>query len=138
MISILSKPATERLPAGKAGRGFRLLVSKISFLLFFCFLSSVCQAAPLDYEVLVKPEIAWQGKIVKVQVAERADLASIKGEFLGQKFSLYKEGDDFVGIVGVPTNQKVGHYDLRLIITQADGKTVEQVKNVKVWQTKFP
>jgi len=106
--------------------------SLLAFI-FLCLFVNLASALTIE----VEPEIAWQGKIIEVRVL-LAGIQEVKGEFLGQKFNLYEQGDDFVGIVGVPTNQKVGHYDLRLIITQADGKTVEQVKNVKVWQTKFP
>ena len=92
--------------------------------------------AQAEFTVSVKPEAAWQGKVIEVKVLSNG-IKDINAEFLGQKFKLYPDGDNFSGIVGVPTNQKVGSYDLRLIITQTNGKLVEQVKPIKVWQTKF-
>lgn len=93
--------------------------------------------AQAGFTVSVAPEVAWQGKVIEVQVPS-AGIKDISAEFLGQKFKLYQDENEFVGIVGIPTNQKPDNYDLRLIITQADGKTVEQTKSLKVWQTKFP
>ncbi|MFH1361031.1 MAG: M23 family metallopeptidase [bacterium] len=107
----------------------------LSLILAF-FLMAAFAMAETPFSVSVTPEIAWQGKVLEIKVP-LAGIKDIRAEFLGQKFKLYPDGDVFVGIVGVPTNQKVGHYDLRLIITQTDGKIVEQTKNIKVWQTKF-
>lgn len=91
-----------------------------------------------DLRINIDPPIAWQGKIIKVRVASAEGIASVSGVFIKKKFKCYRSGDDFKGVVGVPINQKTGHYNLRLIVTRNDGSTEKIVKKLKVWATKFP
>jgi hypothetical protein len=107
------------------------------FLLVLLTLSqSVCIAQ--DLEIVTEPKIAWQGKILKVQIVPPEGISKAEATFLGQKFPCYKRGDDFCGIVGVPIDQKPGYYNLSLIVTRKDGSTEKITKRMKVWATKFP
>jgi murein DD-endopeptidase MepM/ murein hydrolase activator NlpD len=89
-------------------------------------------------DVIVEPTIAWQGKVITVNVSSEGDIASVKGRFLDQDFRLYKKGDVFRGIVGVPINQKAGYYTLKLFFRRLNGTTMSGMKRLKVWDTKFP
>ncbi|PIS31403.1 hypothetical protein COT42_01150 [Candidatus Saganbacteria bacterium CG08_land_8_20_14_0_20_45_16] len=108
-------------------------------LFFFCLAFLGLMVASLFAQPIVdiSPSVAWQGKVIEVKIPA-AGITGVEGKFLGQKFKLYPQEDNFVGIIGVPTDQKPGNYNLRLIITQTDGKTIEQVEMLKVWPTKFP
>ncbi|MBU0672442.1 MAG: M23 family metallopeptidase [Candidatus Margulisbacteria bacterium] len=84
------------------------------------------------------PTVAWQGKVVAVRLISAESVSEVSGSFLGNKFNCYRSGDDYQGVVGVPIDQKVGHYDLKLFITKNDGTKTEISKKMKVWETRFP
>lgn len=107
----------------------------IVFGLFLVFFVTPCFS---EVQLTIDPPIAWQGKIIKVRVASAEGIVSISGVFLDKKFKCYRTGDDFKGVVGVPINQKTGHYNLKLIVTRQDGSKEKIVKKLKVWATKFP
>jgi murein DD-endopeptidase MepM/ murein hydrolase activator NlpD len=109
------------------------------FLTAVVFLSLVLvNQAFCDLQIITEPNIAWQGKIVRVKLAAPEGVSTVKGSFLGQKFLCYKSGDDYRGIIGIPINQKPGYYNLRLIITHQDGRSETLTKRMKLWSTRFP
>ncbi len=103
-------------------------------LLTTVLLSSLC----LAYEIQLSSPVAWQGKVLIVGITSAESVRNVSGKFLNQNFKCHKRGDGFRGIVGVPINQKPGHYDLALTITQQDGTSEDLNKRMKVWATKFP
>ncbi|NQT30010.1 MAG: M23 family metallopeptidase [Candidatus Saganbacteria bacterium] len=105
----------------------------IFLLCLFCS-SSFCAVAA---ELVVDPEIAWQGKIITIRLVS-IEAEQVSGQFLNQEFYCYRSGDDYYGVVGVPVNQKTGYYDLDLIVTRKDGQTQAITRTLKVWATKFP
>jgi hypothetical protein len=52
-------------------------------------------------EIETSPQIAWQGKVLKVKLVSPEEVSSVKGSFLGRRFPLYNVGDDYRGIIGV-------------------------------------
>lgn len=107
-------------------------MKKLFSLFFILFiLPSICLAS---LEISINPPVAWQGKTMVVSVMS---VRSVEGMFLGQRFRLFFDGEKFKGIIGVPVDQKVGEYNLRLTITKEDGSVFEVDKIVKVWATKF-
>jgi hypothetical protein len=114
--------------------------SHFFFLVFLLFIflnyQSLCSAQ--NVELVIEPEIAWQGKVLTVKVLSAEGIARVKATFLDQKFDCYEDGDYFRGIVGIPTDQKPGFYDLKLIITRNDESTEIINREMKVWATKFP
>jgi hypothetical protein len=106
----------------------------VIFLAVLLFVGSSASAPQL----VVDPSIAWQGKIVCIKVPVEEGISAVSGRFLNQDFACYKSADDFRGIIGVPINQKPGHYNLKLIITCKNGKLETLTRKMKVWTTKFP
>ncbi len=107
-------------------------------LLFIVFFSVLFSQPGACYDFSIEPNVAWQGKVLNIKLVSAEEIAGVKARFLNQDFKLFKAGDDYQGVVGVPLNQKPGHYNLRLIITNKDGKTKELTKRLKVWATRFP
>jgi len=107
--------------------------SLLIFLLFSFFLS-----VSWAYELSTSSPVAWQGKVLTVKLLSPEGIARVDASFLDQTFQCYKNGDDFKGVIGVPTDQKTGYYDLKLIVTGEDGKVEDIDKEMKVWATKFP
>ena len=89
-------------------------------------------------QIITQPEVAWQGKVLRVKLMAAEGVKEVSGRFVNRKFPCYKKGDDYVGIIGVPINQKVGHYNLELIVTYNDGQSESITKKMKLWETKFP
>jgi hypothetical protein len=109
------------------------------FLFFLCLgLVSRAFCISVDPDLVVKPNIAWQGKTLTVKLISPEGIAWVKGRFLGQDFVCYKADSDFRGIIGVPLDQKPGHYDLSLYIYNKDGTLNSLHRRIKVWSTKFP
>ena len=113
---------------------------KLQFILtiLFFILSFKGFSAAQNVEIIIGPDVAWQGKVVTVNLLSAEGIAKANASFLNRQFNLYKKGDDFQGIVGVPTDQKPGFYDLKLIITRGDGSEETINREMKVWATKFP
>ncbi len=105
-------------------------------MVIFTLSQSVCIAQ--DFEIVTEPDIAWQGKTLKVQIVSPEGISKVEAAFLDQKFPCYKRGDDFCGIVGVPVDQKPGYYNLGIIVTRDGGSTEKITRRMKVWATKFP
>lgn len=114
----------------------RKFLSCLILLIFILAYEGFCDSQ--DFDLVIEPKIAWQGKVLTIKVLSAEGIAEVKASFLGQEFKCYKNGDDFQGIVGVPINQKPGHYNLRLTFTRADGYEKRTVSKVKSWATKFP
>ena len=98
----------------------------------------VAAAVSAELNLSVYPEVAWQGKTLKVRLSGAENITQANGSFLGQKFQLFQSGEDYIGVVGVPINQKAGRYDLALTLTQANGSQQKLSRQMKVWDTKFP
>ena len=105
-------------------------------LIFVMLFAATAVVAELNLSVY--PAVAWQGKTLKVRLSGAENITQAKGSFLGQKFKLFKAGDDYIGVVGVPINQKPNYYDLTLTLTQANGSQQKLSKKMKVWATRFP
>lgn len=95
-------------------------------------------SAALDHELLLKPEIARQGKCFSITVTSAEGFSEIEGRFLGQNFSCYKKGNFFQGIIGVLPEQKPGNYPLSLTMVRDDGAREKRVISVKVSSARFP
>ncbi|MBU1026470.1 MAG: M23 family metallopeptidase [Candidatus Margulisbacteria bacterium] len=108
-----------------------------SLIAITLFLTSFSFCNAQDLQVVVNPSIAWQGKVLSVKLVSAEGVAGVKARFLNQDFKLFRTSDDYHGVVGVPLNQKPGYYNLKLIITRADGKTQNLTKQLKVWATRF-
>ncbi len=109
------------------------------FWLFLCLFSAfrpICGSEGPD--LVITPDIAWQGKTLTVKLVSEEGISQVKGRFLNQDFVCYKCEGGFRGIVGVPLDQKPGHYDLSLSISNKDGKVARLDHKMKVWATKFP
>ncbi len=107
-------------------------------LTLLLIIASLAGPVAADYQVVVDPSVAWQGKVIRMSVIPSQGISSISGLFLGQKFDCYQAGAEWSGVVGVPIHQKPGHYKLKLFITREDGTQETLVRNLKVWSTKFP
>lgn len=105
--------------------------------MLFVFASpALCVAS--DADLVISPEIAWQGKTLTVRLGSAEGISGVKGHFLNQDFVCYKCEGGFRGIVGVPVDQKPGYYNLGLFIINKDGKVERLNRKMKVWATKFP
>jgi Peptidase family M23 len=106
----------------------------VIFLYILIFISPVIGSP----QIVTDPQIAWQGKVIKVKLISAEGVSEVKGSFINRKFPCYKRGDDYVGVIGVPINQKTGYYNLKLIVTYDNGESEPIVKKMKLWSTNFP
>jgi len=107
----------------------------LSTLLISLFL--FCLPTTAELKIMTNPKVAWQGKVLVVKVPAKG-MSKVDALFLSKKYKFFKKGDFFKGIVGVPINQKPGHYKLKLFVARQDGSKEQVIKKMKVWETKFP
>ena len=97
--------------------------------------SNYCFASP---KIVIDAKLAKQGKCFTIRLVSSEGVTAASAGFLGKKIKLFKQGDDYRAIIGVPIAQRTGKYPLTLYITGAKSKTTRVVRSVKVLPYKFP
>lgn len=97
--------------------------------------SSYCFATP---RVLIDSANAKPGKCFTIRLVSSEGIVTASAEFLGKRIKLFKQGDDYRAIIGVPLAQKTGTYPLTLYMTGAKGRTTKLARSVRVLPYKFP
>ena len=107
----------------------------IAILALVVLSSNYCFASP---KLLIDAKLAKQGKCFDVKLISAEGITAASAKFLGKKIRLFKQGDDYRAIIGVPVAQKPGLYPLSLYITGDKGKIAKLDKLVRVLPYKFP
>jgi murein DD-endopeptidase MepM/ murein hydrolase activator NlpD len=111
------------------------LATSLAVLAAITLYSGYCLALP---RVMIDSANAKQGKCFTIRLVPPEGITAASAEFLGKKIKLFKQGDDYRAIIGIPVAQKTGPYPLSLNMTGINGKTTKLVRSVKVLPYKFP
>lgn len=106
------------------------------FPIFFLWLGLQFVAVAAQPQIIISPHLIQQGKCFSIMVVSAEGIAKLETDFAGQRVRLYKNGDGYKGIIGVPPEQKPGKYKLTLKIT--GNRDVQSRVSIVVALTKFP
>lgn len=86
---------------------------------------------------MLSPEMISQGNCFSIRIPD-GGFSEVRAQFLGGNYSLFKNGNEFKGILGIPLEQKEGQYPLNITALQTNGKSEEIGSAINIHKTKFP